>query len=188
LIDTAGLRKTSDSIEKEGVRRARERTADADFVLLMIDGGRAIDSDDREIFEEVKGKRKVIVINKNDLPLLVSQGEIEELFPGDPMVSISALNGEGLEALKETIYASLIKGEVRTSPEHRVIANIRHKVALGLAKDDLSNARKGLEEKHSLEFVAFEIRSALDALGEIIGETTTEEVLNRIFEKFCIGK
>jgi tRNA modification GTPase len=188
LMDTAGLRKTVDSVEQEGVKKARERVAECDLVLLMLDGGRALEADDREIFEEVKKKRKVVVINKNDLPLAVSLEEMEGLFPEDPRVSISALRGEGIETLKEAIHASLIRRNVRASAEHQVIANIRHKVAFGKGKEYLLSAVKGLEERTSLEFVAFEIRSALEALGEVVGETTTEEVLNRIFEKFCVGK
>jgi tRNA modification GTPase len=188
LIDTAGLRKAGDSIEQEGVRRARQRVADSDFVLLMVDGSRPLDVDDFEIFEEVKGKKKVVIVNKNDLPLKTSLEEMKERFQADPVVSISALKNEGINALKETIYNSLIHRDVRASPEHLIVANIRHKTVLSQVKDNLSNAAKGLEEGTSLEFIAFEIRSALDALGELVGETATEEVLNRVFEQFCIGK
>jgi tRNA modification GTPase len=171
LIDTAGLRKVRDSVEQEGVRRAKERLAGSDFVLLMLDGSRALDEDDKEIFEEVKGKRRVVILNMDD-----------------PMVWVSALNGKGIDDLKKTIYTSLAQRDVRATPEHLIVANIRHKTALTQIKDNLSNAMKGMEEGTSVEFIAFEIRSALEALGELVGETTSEEVLNRIFEQFCIGK
>jgi tRNA modification GTPase len=188
LMDTAGLRKATDSIEQEGVRRAKERVADADFVILVIDGSRDIDADDLEIFEEVKGKKKVVVLNKADLPLKMSSEDLKRRFQEDPMVSISALKNEGIDHLKETLYTSLVHRDVRPSPEHLIVANIRHKTALSQVRDNLTNAVKGLEEGTSLEFIAFEIRSALEALGELVGETATEEVLNRIFEQFCIGK
>jgi len=188
LIDTAGLRKALDFIEQEGVRRARERVVDSDLILLMVDGSRELDMDDMEIFEDIKGKKKVVILNKNDLPLKIELEEIKKRFHQDPMVSISALKNAGIDDLKKTIYASLIHGKVRSSPEHVIVANIRHKTALAQAKDNLSNALKGLEEGTSFEFIAFEIRSALESLGEMVGETTTEEVLNRIFEQFCIGK
>ncbi len=188
LMDTAGLRRPADSVEREGVRRAKERVADADFVLIMIDGSRALDADDREMFEEIKGKKKVVVINKKDLPLKISAEEVQGLFPKDPVVSISALRNDGIDDVKKAIYASLVCREVRATPEHLVVANIRHKSALIQMRDNISNAARGLEEGTSLEFIAFEIRSALEALGELVGETATEEVLNRIFEKFCIGK
>jgi tRNA modification GTPase len=188
LMDTAGLRKPLDSVELEGVKRTKERVTDADFVLLVLDGSRALDEDDMEIFKEIEGKKKVVALNKIDLPLRVSTEDLKSRFEEDPIVSISALKNEGIDDLKKAIYTSLIHRQVRSSPEHVIVVNIRHKTALAKTKDNLSNALKGLEEGTSLEFIAFEIRSALEALGEMVGETTNEEVLNRIFEQFCIGK
>ena len=188
LMDTAGLRKAMDSIEQEGVRRAKERVSDSDFVLLMIDGSRPLDADDMEIFEEIKEKKKVVALNKKDLPLKISLEDVKSRFQENPIISISCLRNEGIDDLKEAIYHYLVHRDVRSSPEHLIVANIRHKTALSQMRDNLSNAVKGLEERTSPEFIAFEIRSALEALGEIVGETTTEEILSRIFEQFCIGK
>ena len=188
LIDTAGLRKTGDSIEQEGVRKAKERLADSDLVLLMLDGSRVLDENDKEILEEVKGKRKVVIINKDDLPQKTSAAEVKDQFIDDPVVSLSALKGKGIEDLKKTIYTSLVQRDVRVTPDHLIVANIRHRTALTQIKESLSNAVKGLEEGTSVEFIAFEIRSALEALGDLVGETTSEEILNRIFDQFCIGK
>ena len=188
LIDTAGLRKVSDSIEREGVRRAKERMAGSDFILLMLDGSRALDEDDKEIFSESKGKKRVVILNKHDLPPKISIDDVKERFVDDPIVSISALKDEGIDDLKKTIYTSLVQRDVRATPEHLIVANIRHKAALTEIKKYLSNAMKSMEEGTSLEFIAFEIRSALETVGELVGETTSEEVLNRIFEQFCIGK
>ncbi len=188
LMDTAGFRKAMDSIEEEGMKRARKRVADADLVLLMLDGNRELDGDDIEIIKETKEKKRVVIINKNDLTLRISLENVKKHLQGDPIVSISALKNKGIEDLKKAIYHSLIHREIRATPEHLIVANIRHKNALAQAKDNLLSALKGLEEGTSLEFIAFEIRSALEALGEMVGETTTEEVLNRIFEQFCIGK
>ena len=188
LMDTAGLRKARDSIEQEGVKRARERLVGSDFVLLMLDGSRALDEDDEEIFYEVKGKRKVVILNKNDLPQEVSVGEVKSRFMNDSMVSISALKGDGIDTLKKTIYSCLVQRDFRSTPEYPIVANIRHRDALVRIRDNLLNAVKGMEEGTSIEFIAFEIRSALEALGEVVGETTSEEILNRIFDQFCIGK
>ena len=188
LMDTAGLRKPADSIEREGVRRAKERVADSDFVLLMLDGSRELDADDVEIFGETEGKKRVVVINKSDLPLRISLEEVKKRLENEPVISISALKNEGIDDLKKTIYNSFLDRDVRTTSEHLVVANIRHKTALNHVRDDLSNALKGLDEGTSLEFIAFEFRAALQALGELVGETITEEVLDRIFEQFCIGK
>jgi len=170
------------------VKRAKERAAESDFILLMVDGSRPIDIDDLEIFEEFKGKKRVVVMNKKDLPSMLSPKEIEDRFQGDPIVSISALKNEGIERLKEAISTSLIHRDVKPSPEYLIIANVRHKIALEEVKESLSNTLKGLEKGTSLEFIAFEMRSALEALGAVVGETTPDEVLNRIFEQFCIGK
>jgi tRNA modification GTPase len=154
----------------------------------MLDGSRELDPDDLEIFREVNGKKRVVIINKNDLPLRISFEEVKNRFKNDPIVLISALRNEGIDDLKKTIYNSLVQRDVRTTPEHLIVANIRHKTGLTQVRDNLSNATKGLEEGTSLEFIAFEIRSALDALGELVGETATEEILKQIFEQFCIGK
>jgi tRNA modification GTPase len=188
LIDTAGLRKATDSIELEGVKRAKERVAAADFILLMVDRSRPLDIDDFEIFEEVKGKKRVVVMNKKDLPSMISPQEMKDRFQRDPIISISTLKNEGIEGLKEAIYTLLIHREMKPSPEYLIIANVRHKRALYQAKERLSSALKGFGKGTSLELVAFEMRSALEALGEVVGETTPEEVLNRIFEQFCVGK
>jgi len=188
LMDTAGLRKAQDSIEQEGVRRAKERVADADLVLLMIDGSRQLDGDDEEIFREIDTKKKVVVLNKRDLIPKISLEVMKDRFPNDSIVQISALKSEGIGELKLAIYSSLLQREIRISPEHLILTNIRHKTVLSQMKKTLSDALMGLEEGRSLEFIAFEIRSTLNSLGEIAGETTTEEVLNHIFDHFCIGK
>jgi len=188
LIDTAGLRKITDAIEEEGVKRAKERVAASDFVLLMVDGSRPIDVDDAEIFEEVEGKKRVVVVNKKDLPSVISQKEMRDRFPADPVISISALKQEGIEVLKEAIHTLLIHREVRPSPDYLIVTNVRHKRALDQVRECLLSILKGLEEGTSLEFIAFEMRSSLEVIGELVGETTPEDVLGRIFEQFCIGK
>jgi tRNA modification GTPase len=103
-------------------------------------------------------------------------------------VPISALKNEGTDDLRAAIHDSVVYKKGRTSPDYLIIANVRHRDALTRARENLSNAVRELERKSSPEFVAFEIRLALEALGELVGETTTEDVLNRIFGQFCIGK
>ena len=187
LIDTAGLRKTEDTIEKEGVRRTSQRAADSDLVLLVLDGSRELDDDDQDIFNKVENKKKIVVLNKKDLPLKVSLERLRTLFV-DPIVLISALRNEGIENLKAAVYDALIHKEVRISPDHLVVTNVRHKRALTQARDNLTNAIERLDKGDFLELIAFEIRASLEAFGEIMGETSNEDVLNRIFEQFCIGK
>ena len=188
LVDTAGLRKTVDPIEMEGVRRTRQRVADSDLILFVLDGSQPLNHEDVEILCEVETRKKVIVVNKRDLPLSISMDQIKKLSEKDPVVFISALESEGIDELKETIYRSLVHRSVRTSPEYVIVANIRHKDALSRTGGNIAHALKGLEDGISPEFIAFEIRSALEAIGEVIGEAAHEDVLNRIFEQFCIGK
>ena len=99
-MDTAGLRKAVDTVEEEGVKRARERVADSDLVLLVLDGSQELDEDDQEIFKKIERKKKVVVVNKKDLPLKISLEELRSLFPDAPIVHISALKNEGIEDLK----------------------------------------------------------------------------------------
>jgi tRNA modification GTPase len=188
LMDTAGLRRTDDAVEQEGVRRTRERTGDADLVLLVVDGSREAENEDREIFREVEKRKKVVVLNKADLGERINRLDLQGIFPEDPVVSISALKGEGIEELKSAIHDSLVKGGVRCSPEHVVVANVRHRVALGRARERLVQAIEGVERGRPPEFVALDVRGSLEALAEMVGETTPEDVLNRIFNQFCIGK
>ena len=188
LMDTAGLRKATDSIEREGMRRTKERVGESDFILLMLDGSEPLDADDLDILEEVKAKRKVVAVNKGDLPPRTSIEKVKILFQGDPIVSISCLTGKGVDDLRDAIHHFLIHREAGTPADRMVIANLRHKMALVQAKDSLLRAMSEVEDAASLEFIAFEIRLALEALQEVVGETTTDEILDRIFEQFCIGK
>lgn len=188
LIDTAGLRGAKDLIEQEGIKRAKERIEEADLIILVLDGSIELEKEDIEIFEEVKGKKKVVCVNKKDLPLKLSIEDLKKRFQGDSIVFTSALKNEGIDELKDAIYFTIIKRGVRVSTEHLMITNIRHKEILSNIKENLQNGIEGLDEGRSLELIAFEIRLALEALSEMVGETTTEEILNRIFEQFCIGK
>lgn len=190
LIDTAGLRKANDFLELEGQRRARQRLKDADLILLMIDGSRPLDQDDKDIFQEVKEKRKIIIINKIDLPKKTDLNKLkrELLEEEEEIVQISALKNEGIEVLKRSIYNSIIHKDIKINSENLILSNIRHKNLLSMVKENLSDGLKGLRDGIPLEFIVFDIRSSLDCLGELVGETTPEEILNRIFEQFCIGK
>jgi tRNA modification GTPase len=172
----------------EGVRRTRQRVADSDLILLVLDGSQPLSHEDTEILCEVKARKKVIVVNKRDLPLNISIDQVKKFPEKDPFVFISALENTGIDELKETIYRSLIQRSARTSPECLIVANVRHKDALARAGENIVHALKGLEEGTSPEFIAFEVRSALEFIGEIVGETVHDDVLNRIFAQFCIGK
>jgi tRNA modification GTPase len=188
LVDMAGIRRASDLIEKEGVRLARGRMAEADVVILVIDGSRRMDKDDWEIIDEVKEKRKVVAVNKTDLPVKTPAKQVQGILHDTKVVEISALKNWGIDTLKDSLYCTLTMDGVGRDIGEVIVANARHKKALEGSLECLWRAEEGMERRTPIELVALELRSCLDYLGEIVGETTTEEVLERIFSRFCIGK
>ncbi len=188
LVDTAGIRRASNPIEREGVRLAKGKVAEADMVIVVIDGSRSLDKHDREIIDEVREKNKVVAVNKMDLPIKTSVEQVQALLPNTKVVEISALRNCGIDALRESIYCTVTGDGVGRDAGEVVVANARHKRALEESRESLRRAKEGIEEGIPIELVALELRSCLDHLGEIRGETTTEEVLERIFSQFCIGK
>jgi len=186
ITDTAGLRDSSDSIEEEGVRRTRNKMDQADLIVLVIDG--SVESDNLEIPPVLSNGRKIVVAcNKADLPQRVSLERMKGLFPASPVVATSALYKRGLGELKSAL-ASLLISNPHAQPTSVVLSNLRHKQSLEKTADCLKQARKGLEGETPPEFISTDIQSALHHLGEITGQTSTEELLDRIFSRFCIGK
>ncbi len=188
LVDTAGIRRASNLIEREGVRLARGKVGESDMVIVVIDGSRSLDTYDREIIDEVREKKKVVAVNKMDLPMMVSREQIKELLPDTEVVEISALRNWGIDMLKESIHCTVTGNGIGRDAGEVVVANARHKMALQGSLECLGRAREGIAGRIAIELVALELRSCLERLGEIRGETTTEEVLDRIFSQFCIGK
>lgn len=182
IIDTAGIRSTDDIVEREGVRRSLAAVKDADMVLLVLDGSEPLHDGDRAILSETRGKRVIAVINKSDLPRRAEP--LNELMP---QVEVSCLTGRGLDELCRAISMMIEQGGV-FSAGHAWAVNQRHKAALEKARRSLAGARESLLSGMSLEFAAVDMRDGLDALGEIIGATYTEDILDQIFSNFCIGK
>ena len=188
LTDTAGIREPQNIIEKEGVNLVWEKLSQADVVIVVIDGSERLTREDIEIIEKCKAKKFFLVINKADLPHVIDKKELASLAPDVmPPIWISAKHGEGIPALKDAIHSLALNG-ADCSHTLTIVSNIRHKMAIEKTRDLLSKARDGILQGLSPEFPAFDIRQALESLGEIAGETVTEEVLDRIFATFCIGK
>lgn len=192
VIDTAGLRETYDVVEQEGVRRAEDQLKRADMILLVIDSTDEIDEQDVRIYHRVlnlavnESKRCIIVFNKVDL-LNGSQIKNDKIVGDFPVVHISALTGQGLDKLKKLMVEQSFLGTNRADASV-VVTNVRHRDALAKTKQSLLYALKSLEEGMSGDLVAVDLRAGLNHLGEIIGEVTTDDILNNIFSKFCIGK
>ncbi|MEK6656894.1 MAG: tRNA uridine-5-carboxymethylaminomethyl(34) synthesis GTPase MnmE [Nitrospirota bacterium] len=187
ILDTAGIRHTEDIVEIEGVKRSRDAIKSADLILLLIDGSVKLNEEDKSLIEEVGNKRLIVLLNKSDLLSLVKKSDIEKALPEKEIVSISALTGEGIDRLRSVIHGLLFKGRI-TAGERPIITNLRHKTALEKTKKALETLEGSLKNEMSEEFLAVDLRGALNALGEITGETATEDILNRIFEEFCVGK
>ena len=187
LADTAGLRETEDLIESEGVRRTRGRLDEADLCLLLLDGSAALTDEDRALLEELRGRGALLVLNKLDLGLALSAADLAEWAPADRVLAVSATERLGLAELEAAIER-LIWGGRATPAEAVLVTNVRHKDALMRADEALARAEAAAAQGLTEEFVASDLREALQALGEIIGETTAEDVIARIFGTFCIGK
>jgi tRNA modification GTPase len=182
IMDTAGIREARDVAEREGVERSMRAMKEASLVLLVIDGSEELHDTDRELITRSLAKNTILVINKSDLASLVKD---DGMPSGSPVVRISATTGTGLDALKKMIVEKSLGGEALSGEV--IVTNIRHVRSLERAYSSLCAFIDRLPDL-SPEFLAVELRESLDALGEIVGSTTPEEILNRIFSDFCIGK
>ena len=187
LIDTAGIRETEDAVEKIGVERSRQSVAESDLVIVMIDGSRGIDNDDLEIIEATKDAKRIILINKNDLGKGKCSDEVRKIADSGSVIEISALTGEGIDRLKDEISAMYNLGEL----EHgsgAVITNARHKSALIKAAAALESGINALHADMPTDIASIDINEAIEALGEITGETVSDDIVRDIFHSFCVGK
>jgi tRNA modification GTPase len=183
LTDTAGLRETTDNIETLGIERTRRAMSDSDLVLVVLDGSNGVGPSDRELIDQTANTRRLVVMNKSDLPgFSVPAGCVEELRP----INVSARTGEGLATLRAAILASINSNG--SDEGGLLITNARHYDLLCSTQLEIEAARAALRERHSEELVLVPLHNALKFLGQITGETTTEDILSEIFATFCIGK
>ena len=187
IMDTAGLRRAQDAIEEEGVRRTRERLSQADLMIWVVDGSEPLRKEDLDILSLVEARKTVVAVNKNDLPPGFPPESLREKIPEAPLVSISALRGAGIENLKEEIRRMIFAGKTE-SPGEEVLSNLRHRQAIERAVQALNQALESLAGGLSAEFISVDLQEAQAALGEIVGTHTAEDVLERIFSQFCVGK
>jgi len=180
LVDTAGLRERGGKIEKEGMRRTEEAIAKSDLVLLMLDASQKPTDEDQRLLSQYQNRKKLLLYNKVDL--LTDEPSAAEL---NGALFISATLGTNLDRLKEKIAKLALPS---SGTESVLVTSARHKEALAKGFVYLLRAKRGLERGKGLELVAFELRRAVDSLGEITGKIVTEDILSRIFSKFCIGK
>jgi tRNA modification GTPase len=181
LIDTAGLRETFDTVESIGVERSKRAMIDADLVIIILDGSQKLTGEDREIFSQLSGLNYLVAVNKSDLEL--SEIELQE---ESKLLYISAKTGEGLDALQNAIIEPFNPQAIEQSGF--LISDARHYDLLLRSKSEIESSINLLDQKMSEEIVLIGLHNAIRFLGQITGETTTEDMLTRIFATFCIGK
>lgn len=188
LVDTAGIRAhPQDEVERIGVERSRAALRQADLALLVLDGSCPLEAADFEIAALIGDRPALVVINKSDLPAQLETDVMLSLLPSAPRIRISALTGEGIAELEAAILEKILGGQVLTS-DTPLVSNARHKALLSRAREHVLAAIEGHHKGLSADLVAIDVREAVDALGEITGETATTDLLEAIFSQFCIGK
>lgn len=187
IIDTAGIRETAEAVEELGIRRSRQKVADADLVLLLVDATAGLTAGDRELLVSIGEKPVVLVINKTDIAPAEVVAAVRHACPELPAAAISAKTGAGIGELEEVLFTT-VAGAGAWEPGHASVPNVRHEAALRHAIAATDRVIAGLAALLPPHLIAVELQAALDYLGEIVGETTTEEMLDLIFSRFCIGK
>ena len=186
LLDTAGIRDTSDIVEKIGVDKAKENAEKADLIIYVVDASRPLDENDHEIIEMIRDKKAVILLNKSDLSTVVDKKALETLIT-KPMIDISAKEETGIHELESTLKEMFYHGDISFNDEV-YITNIRHKTALADALSSLKKVEESIENQMPEDFFTIDLMDAYESLGSITGETIGEDLVNEIFSKFCMGK
>lgn len=183
VFDTAGIRDTSDTIESLGIDKSKEYIKNAELVLFVVDTANGINDEDRQIFSELDKKNVIVILNKTDIGTLSS----DEMFDGFLKIKLSAKTGEGLDGLSSTITDMFNLGKI-TAKDNNAITNIRHKEALSSALESISSAISALRGFVPYDILSIDLIDCASALGEITGKTISEEVVDKIFARFCLGK
>ena len=186
LTDTAGIRKTEDIVENIGVEKSKKFIENADLVLLVLDASRELESEDREVIEEIQNhnKKTIVLLNKIDLERKI---ELDE-FGLENILEISARDNIGIEDMEERIYSYIVEENVEDSSEKLIITNIRHKTALEKTKDAIRNIFETIDAGMPMDLISVDLKEALDSLSEITGEISSEDILDHVFGNFCVGK
>lgn len=187
IIDTAGIRDTQDVVEKIGVEKSRALLLKADLVLLMLDASQPLSAEDRELLSLLAEQKTVVILNKTDLPVVLTVEDLKPLVNGKKILKVSLLEGTGLENLEEFIVSMVYEGQVSLGQES-YINNVRHVQLLKEAQASLKEVLKTIDRNMPLDCMVIDLRTAWEALGEITGDTVGEDIINEIFSRFCIGK
>lgn len=188
IIDTAGIRKSDDIVEQIGVEKAKKYTADADLVIYVLDSSVPLDQNDYDIMEMIREKKCIILFNKTDMESLVSFDDLKDKTDDSHiMIKISAKENTGIDDFEKAVEKMFFQGKIRENDEV-MITNMRHKEALLEVKESLLQVKKSLDAGMPEDFYSIDLMSAYQSLGRIIGEEISEDLVNEIFSKFCMGK
>jgi len=187
LVDTAGIRKARNTIEKIGIDRSLKHIGEAELVIAVLDGSRALEKYDIDITEKIRGKSSVCCINKADLEQKIDIKKVKEIYGGKDIIKISALKGTGIDKLEKIIKRLVISDSIINLDE-LIIVNERQKNILNRALSFLRKAGRAMKARMSEEFPSYDLKSAYSLLGEITGETVRDDILESIFSQFCVGK
>lgn len=185
LVDTAGIRETDDTVEKIGVSRARQYLDRTDIILAVIDSSRPLTEEDKDILQSVAGKNVIVVLNKTDLPPVVTSKDLSPY--GFLLCPISASTGKGLDDLKDMLLQEVLKGGFTDGPS-ALLTNTRHIELVRQSAEALNRAQQSLQDGMPLDCAVVDIRQAWDALGSITGDTVHDDIVEEIFSRFCLGK
>lgn len=186
IVDTAGIRETEDVVEQIGVSRAKNVADEADLIIYVVDGSCPLDENDDMIMELIQGRKSVVLLNKTDLHMVVTEAELE-MRTGQPVIAVSAKEETGIEELEKTIRNLFYDGELNFNDEV-LITNVRHKTALVNALESLNMVENSIRDRMPEDFLTIDLMDAYEQLGSIIGEAVEDDLVNEIFSKFCMGK
>lgn len=186
VIDTAGIRDTTDIVEELGVKKAKNNAEDADLIIYVVDSSTLLDENDKNIIELIKDKNAIILLNKTDLETVTSIEDIY-LLTNKKVIPISAAKGSGIKEFQEVISSMFLQGDI-TYNDELFITNMRHKEAIEEAYISIQMVRKSIEDGMPEDFYTIDLINAYEQLGFIIGESVEDDLVNEIFSKFCMGK
>ena len=187
LTDTAGIRQTEDEIEKIGIQKSLNCIKNSDLILVLIDSSSEISIQDIEILEQSKNKKTIIILNKIDLEQKADVNILKKYVESDFLIEISILNKIGINNLEKALEKMFFDGELGKDDEI-IITSLRHKTSLIKATESIKNVIKSIENGYTEDIVAIDLQDGYSYLGEILGESIGEELLDMIFSEFCLGK
>ncbi len=187
IVDTAGIRETEDVVEKIGVERSKEFFNKADLIILVLDSSDEITKEDREIINHIKDRKALVLLNKTDLIKRIDEDELERVLPSKRIIKVSILEEEGLSEIEDEIVKMVYGGEVKAD-NNSFVTNLRHKNSLQKALNSIREGTAAARQYLPFDLLEVDIKDCYDALGEITGDTVDDDIIQKIFANFCLGK